>query len=116
MGTPEPRLRRSFQLKEFVISHNDVKPFCVVIKIETEFLTSKCVKQRCPVFFRRTIFDDVKVLEDRSQEPITFNSMLRYFLKNLLHSGSSRRINRSNFFMALSFRVCDYQKALKVIR
>ena len=74
-----PRLRRSFQLKEFVISHNDVKLFCVVIKIETEFLTSKCVKQGCPVFFRETIFDDVKVLEDRSREPITFNSMLRYF-------------------------------------
>ena len=31
------------------------------------------------------------------------------------HSESSRMINLFNFFMALNFRACDYQKALKVV-
>ena len=44
-------LRWSFQWKEFVINHNDVKPFSEVIKIETEFLTSECVEKGYPFFF-----------------------------------------------------------------
>ena len=33
------------------MNHNDVKPFCEVIKIETKFLTSKCVEKGYPIFF-----------------------------------------------------------------
>ena len=45
----DPRTRRSlrwtFRWKEFVMNRNrnDVKPFSEVFKIETDFLTSKCV-------------------------------------------------------------------------
>ena len=44
-GDPRTRdgMHWSFQWTEFVLSHYDVKPFSEVIKIETEFLTSKCV-------------------------------------------------------------------------
>ena len=49
MGIGDPRIRSglrwSFQWKEFVISHDDVKPFSKVLKIETEFLTLKCVEK-----------------------------------------------------------------------
>ena len=34
-------------------SYNDVKPFSEVIKIETEFLTSKCVEKGYPIFFQK---------------------------------------------------------------
>ena len=37
------------------------------------------------------------------------------FTISCCHSESSRRKNLFNFFMALNFRVCDYQKALKVV-
>ena len=52
-GDPRTRsgLRWSFQWKEFVINNNDVKPFSEVIKIETEFLTSKWAEQGYPAFF-----------------------------------------------------------------
>ena len=68
-------LRWSFQWKEFVINHNDVKPFSKVIKVETEFLTSKCVEKGYPVcfFFRSTRFDNIKVLEESRA-----NNILRY--------------------------------------
>ena len=54
-GDPRTKsgLRWSFQWKEFVMNGNDVKPFGEVIKIETEFLTSKCVEQRYPIFFQK---------------------------------------------------------------
>ena len=49
MGIGDPRIRRglrwSFQWKEFVINHDDFNPFIKVIKIETEFLTLKCVEK-----------------------------------------------------------------------
>ena len=57
-------LRWNFQWKEFVRNHNDVKPFSEVIKPKTALLTSKCVEQGYAIFFRSTIFDDVKVLEE----------------------------------------------------
>ena len=91
----------------FVINHNDVKPFSEVIKIETEFLTSECVEKGYPIFFRSTRFDNVKVLEE--------SKVCFAFFLNLLHYGSSSRINRSNFFMAHNFRVGDYQKTLKAV-
>ena len=68
-------LRWSFQRKEFVINHNDVKPFSEVIKIETEFLTSECVEKGYPIFFRSTRFDNLKVLEESKA-----NNILRYAL------------------------------------
>ena len=51
-GDPRTRsgLHWSFQWMEFVINHIDVKPFSEVMKIETEFLTSKCVEQGYPIF------------------------------------------------------------------
>ena len=76
-GDPITRsgLRWSFQWKEFVINHNDVKLFSKVIKIETEFLTSECVEKGYPIFFRSTKFDNVKVLEVSKA-----NNILRYAL------------------------------------
>ena len=44
-------LRWSFQWKEFVRNHYDVKPFGEVIKTKTALLTSKCVEQGYPIFF-----------------------------------------------------------------
>ena len=70
-------LRWSFQWKEFVRNHNDVKTCSEVIKTKTALLTSKWVEQGYPVFFRSTRFDNVKVLEE---------SRFAIFL-NLLHSG-----------------------------
>ena len=74
-GDPITRsgLRWSFQWKEFVINHNDVKPFSEVIKIQTEFLTSECVEKGYPIFYRSTRFDNVKVLEESKA-----NDILRY--------------------------------------
>ena len=57
-------LRWSFQWKEFVRNHKDVKLFSEVIKIETELLTSKCVEQGTHFFFRSNSFDNVKVLAE----------------------------------------------------
>ena len=52
----DPRTRSglhwSFQSKEFIINHNDVKPFSEVIKIETEFLTTGC-GAGVPIFFQK---------------------------------------------------------------
>ena len=59
-------LRWSFQWKQFVRNHNDVKPFSEVIKTKTALLTSKCVEQGYPIIFRSTRFDNVKVLEESS--------------------------------------------------
>ena len=59
-------LRWSFQWKEFVMNHNDVKPFSKVIKTKTALLTSKCIEQGYPIFFRSTGFDNIKVLEESS--------------------------------------------------
>ena len=74
-GDPITRsgLRWSFQWKEFVINHNDVKRFGEVIKTEAEFLTSECVGEGYPIFFRSTRFDNVKVLEESKA-----NDILRY--------------------------------------
>ena len=72
-------LRWSFQWKQFVINHNDVKPFSEVIQIETEFLTSECVEKRYPIFFRSTRFDNVKVLEESKANNISRYALL--FLK-----------------------------------
>ena len=66
IGGPRTRsdLRWSFQWKEFVINHNDFKPFSEVIKIETEFLKLKCVKKGyTQFFFQKDRFYNVKVLE-----------------------------------------------------
>ena len=57
-------LRWSFQWKEFVRNHNDVKPFREVIKTKTALLTLKCVEQGYPIFFRSTRFNIVKVLQE----------------------------------------------------
>ena len=78
------------------------------VNIETEFLTPEC-EAGVPNFFIRSP-DLIMQKCSRSRGPITLNRILRFF-KNLLHSGSSLRINRSNFFKAPNFRVCNYQKA-----
>ena len=57
-------LRWSFQWKEFVRNHNDVKPFSEVIKTKTALLSSKCIEEGYSIFFRSTRFDNVKVLEE----------------------------------------------------
>ena len=57
-------LRLSFQWKEFVRNHNDVKPFSEVIKTKIALLTSKCVEQGYSIFFRSTRYDNVKLLEE----------------------------------------------------
>ena len=58
-------LRWSFQWKEFVRNHNDVKPFSEVIKTKTALLTSKCITARdTQFFFRSARFDNVKVLDE----------------------------------------------------
>ena len=67
METAEPEMAYAGVFKrriKFVINYNDVKPFSEVIKIETEFLTSKCVEQGCSIFFKSARFDNVKVLEE----------------------------------------------------
>ena len=48
------------------MDHNDVKPFCEVIKIETELLTSKCAEQGYPILFSEVpnMVRNVKVLEE----------------------------------------------------
>ena len=51
---------------EFVVDHNDVKPFSEVIITEPEFLTSKCGEQGYPILFSEVpdMVCNVKVLEE----------------------------------------------------
>ena len=69
-------LRWSFQWREFVINHNDVKPCSEVIKIETEFLTSECVEKRYPIFFKSTTLDNVKVPKESRANTILRHASL----------------------------------------
>ena len=58
MGTPEPEVAYAevFNGRSSSCNHNDFKPFSEVIKIETEFSTSKCVKQEYLVLLKNRFF------------------------------------------------------------
>ena len=59
-------------------------------------------------FFQNYRFDNVGVLEESRANNIYGHASL-FFFKLQITSG----INCCNFFMALNFLVCDYQKAPK---
>ena len=58
MGTPEPEVAYAevFNGRSSSCNHNDFKPLSEIIKIETEFSTSKCVKQEYLVLLKNLFF------------------------------------------------------------